>query len=76
MGSFAGSHHDYLLSGQRHQRRRGVNRALYVLDRSQYHPVVFRSSDGLLISNILYTKRTSGAIDLSEPEDNVSPDSC
>lgn len=76
MGSFAGSHHDYFLSGPRRQRRLRFNRALHFLDCSQYHPVVFRGGDGLFISIILYTKGTSGAIDLSQPEDNVPPDSC
>lgn len=37
---------------------------------------MFRSGDGLIISLILYAKGTGGAIDLSEPEDNVPLDSC
>lgn len=75
MGSFAGSHHDYFLCGPRGQRRSRVNRALHLLDRSQYHTVMFRSGDGLLISIILYTKGTGGAIHLSQPQNNVPPDS-
>lgn len=74
MGSFTGSHHNYILSGRRRQRRSRAERALHILDRSQYHSIVLRGSDGLLISITCHTKGTGGAIDLSQSTDNVSPD--
>lgn len=75
MGSASRGHHDDTLpspsSGS--GRARAPNGALHLLDRPEYHSILFRGRHGLHIPLLLYSKGPEGPLDIPDPSHTLPP---